>query len=297
MNEKFIASVLLIASTITTNNNMNHFEFSWQQEGETIFAQGWEPAQVKGVVCIVHGFNEHSTRYARAAAYLNNAGYAVLTYDEFGHGKTTGKRGHAPSYEAFLDSVKTILDEAEKRYPTIKKFLWGHSMGGGIVLNYLLKRKPNIAGAIATGPLLKLGFEPPAIKVMLAKLMVNIYPAFTESAALDSSAISRDKDEVKKYDADPYNHGKITAGTFLGFFEAGKWALENANQLRTPLLIMHGTADKLTSPDGSKEFVDRAPKTLITSKFWDGFYHELHNEPEVDRNQVMAYITGWLDAR
>lgn len=274
---------------------MAHFEFSWQQQGETFFAQGWKPETVKGVVCIVHGFNEHSSRYQRVAQYLNNAGYAVLTYDGFGHGKTTGKRGHAPSYDATLDSVKHILDAAEERFPAAKKFLWGHSMGGGIVLNYLLKRNPNIAGAIATGPLLKLGFEPPAIKVLLAKMMVNIYPAFTEKAELDSSAISRDKAEVEKYNADKFNHGKITAGTFLGFFEAGKWALQNAAQLKTPLLIMHGTADKLTSPEGTKEFVAQAPKNLVTSKLWDGFYHELHNEPEADRKQVMAYITGWLD--
>lgn len=276
---------------------MNHFEFSWQQEGETFYAQGWAPPQVKGVVCIVHGFNEHGTRYARPAEYLCNAGYAVLTYDGFGHGKTTGKRGHAPTYEAVLDSVKKILDEAEERFPKAKKFLWGHSMGGGIVLNYILKKQPNIAGAIATGPLLKLGFEPPAFKVFLAKMMVNIYPAFTEKAELDSSAISRDKEEVRKYDADPNNHGKITAGTFLGMFEAGKWALDNANRLRTPLLIMHGTADKLTSPEGTKEFVARAPQTLVTSKLWEGFYHELHNEPEPERSEVMAYITGWLDGR
>lgn len=276
---------------------MTHFEFNWQQEGETFFAQGWKPEQVKGVVCIVHGFNEHSSRYERPAQYLCNAGYAVLTYDGFGHGKTTGKRGHAPTYEATLDSVKQILDAAEQRFPGVKKFLWGHSMGGGIVLNYLLRRKPNITGAIATGPLLKLGFEPPAFKVFLAKMMVNIYPAFTEKAELDSSAISRDKAEVKKYDADQYNHGKITAGTFLGFFEAGKWALEHAGELKTPLLIMHGTDDKLTSPEGTKLFAERAPKSLVTSKLWEGFYHELHNEPEADRNTVLGYMAGWLDAR
>ncbi len=274
---------------------MNHFEWNWQQEGETFFAQGWNPPQTKGVVCIVHGFNEHSTRYAHAAVRLCAAGYAVLTYDEFGHGRTTGKRGHAPSYDSFLESVKIILDEAETRFPGVKKFLWGHSMGGGIVTNYILRRHPNIAGVIATGPLFKLGFEPPAFKVFLAKIMVHIYPKFTESAELDSDAISRDRNEVRKYNEDLHNHGKITAGTFLGFFEAGKWALAHASELRTPLLLMHGTADRLTSPDGSKEFADKAPKNLVTLKLWDGFYHELHNEPEPDRSEVIAYMTNWLN--
>ena len=275
---------------------MNHFEWTWKQEGETISAQGWSPPNVKGVVCIVHGFNEHSSRYADAAERLCSAGYAVLTFDEFGHGKTTGKRGHAPMYESFLNSVKIILDEAETRFPTVKKFLWGHSMGGGIAINYVLQRQPQIAGAIATGPLLKLGFEPPAFKVFLAKVMVNIYPAFTEKAELDSDGISRDKNEVRKYNADPHNHGKITAGTFLGFFNAGKWAIAHADELKIPMLLMHGTKDRLTSPDGTKEFAAKCPENLVTLKFWEGFYHELHNEPEPDRSEVFAYLVNWLNA-
>lgn len=277
---------------------MNHFEWNWTQDGLKIYAQGWNPAQTKGVVCIIHGFNEHSSRYERAAQTLCEAGYAVLTYDQFGHGKTEGKRGHSPGgYEAMLDSIKIILDEAETRFPGVRKYLWGHSMGGGEVLNYLLRRKPNITGAIATGPLLKLGFEPPAIKVLLARMMVNIYPGFTEKAELNSDAISRDKEEVRKYNADPYNHGKITAGMFFGFYNAGKWAIEHAGELKTPLLLMHGTADQLTSPDGTKEFAAKAPQNLVTLKLWDGFYHELHNEPEAYRNEVMAYIIKWLDDR
>lgn len=274
---------------------MNHFTWTWPQEGETVFAQGWQPVNPKGVVCIVHGFNEHSTRYKRVADALNAAGYAVLTYDGLGHGQTTGKRGHAPSYDATLDSVGKVLDEAGKRYPGLKVFLYGHSMGGNIATNYVLRRQPKIAGLIATGPLFKLGFEPPAIKVLLAKIMVNIYPKFTEAAGLDSSAISRDKKEVEYYNKDAYNHGKITAGTFLGFFEAGKYAIAHANELKVPALLMHGTADKLTSPEGTKEFVANAPKGLVTSKYWDGYYHELHNEPAADRAQVLAYIIDWLN--
>lgn len=275
---------------------MSHFTFNWQQEGETIFAQGWAPAQPKAVVCIVHGFNEHSTRYAHVADTLNNAGYAVLSYDGLGHGQTTGKRGHAPSYDATLDSVGRIVEEAKTRYPGLKVFVYGHSMGGNIATNFVLRRQPAIAGLVATGPLYKLGFEPPAIKVALAKIMVNIYPKFTEPADLDINGLSRDKAVVDAYAKDPYNHGKITAGTFLGFFEAGKYAIAHAADLKVPALIMHGTADKLTSPEGSKEFVANAPKNLISSKWWEGFYHEIHNEPAADRKQVLDYIINWLDA-
>jgi acylglycerol lipase len=245
---------------------MNHFDWTWKQQGETIYAQGWNPPHPKGVICIIHGFTEHSSRYSDAAGRLGQAGYAVLTYDQFGHGKTTGKRGHA-DYDAFLDSVKIILQEAETRFPGVKKFLWGHSMGGGIVLNYVLKHHPALAGVIATGPLLKLSFEPPAVKMLLAKIMARIYPAFTQPAELDTDAISRDVSEVLKEKNDPYNHGKISAGTFLGMYQAGQWNLMHASSLQIPLLLMHGTADRLTSPEGSKEFASRAPKGKVTLKF------------------------------
>ena len=241
----------------------NHFEWSWTQEGLKIFAQGWSAPQPKGVVCIVHGFNEHSGRYADAAGRLVAAGYSVLAYDEFGHGQTEGKRGHAPSYEAMLDSIKVILAEAETRYPGLPKFLWGHSMGGGEVLNYLLKRNPKLAGAVAT--------------VVAGD---DVEP-----------------EEVKKYNADPYNHGKITAGMFFGFFNAGQWALAHAAELKTPLLLMHGTADRLTSPEGTKEFAARAPKDLVTLKLWDGYFHEMHNEPMADRTAFFAYLINWLNGR
>ncbi|MCS6934348.1 MAG: lysophospholipase [Chitinophagales bacterium] len=273
---------------------MKHFEFNWKQEGETIFAQGWEPNAPQAVICIVHGFNEHSSRYERAASRFTDAGYAVLAFDHFGHGKTTGKRGHVKRYEDFLDSVQRLADEASGRYPNLKLYLWGHSMGGNIVTNYILRRKHAFTGAIITGPLFRLGFEPPALKLFLAKMMVNIYPAFTENAALDSSAISRDADVVRAYNEDPFNHGKITAGTFFGFYQAAQWALEHAQELKTPLLVMHGTADRLTSPEGSKEFASRAPSQLVTLKLWEGFYHELHNEPEPDRTQVINYMLDWL---
>ena len=84
---------------------------------------------------------------------------------------------------------------------------------------------------------------------------------------------------------------------FFGFFNAGQWALEHAAELKTPLLLMHGTADRLTSPEGTKEFAAKAPKELVTLKLWDDYYHELHNEPLADRNAMFTYLINWLDGR
>ncbi len=273
---------------------MKHFEWNFTQEGIKLYGQGWSPEFPKAVIVLIHGFGEHSTRFAHVARFFCEHNIAFLAYDQFGHGKTEGKRGYAPSYEASLDSVDRMLEEAAARFPGIPQFLYGHSMGGNVMLNYILKRKSKIKGAIASSPWLRLGFEPPAFKLFLAKFMKNIFPAFPENAALDTSAISRDKEEVKKYINDPLIHGTVRAGTFFETFNAGKWALEHADELKVPLLLQHGTGDKIIAYSGSQDFAAKAPKQYLLFKSYEGFYHELHNEPERDRQDVFNYMLTWI---
>ncbi len=245
----------------------------------------------------MHGFAEHGGRFAHVAERLGREGYAVLAIDQFGHGKTEGPRGYAPNLEASMDSIKTLLDEAETRFPGVPKFLYGHSMGGNMVLNYLLRRKPKINGAVATAPWLRLGFEPPAFKLFLAKVMKNIYPKWPEKADLDTSSLSRDKEEVRKYETDPLVHNTARAGTFFETYNAAQWALDHASELTLPLIILHGTDDKLIAHSGSEIFAAHAPKNLITFKSLPGYYHEIHNEPADDREKVFVEIINWLNSK
>ena len=276
---------------------MNHFEWSWTQEGTKFYAQGWSPVETKAVICLVHGFAEYSGRYAHVAERLGREGYAVLAFDQFGHGNTEGPRGYSPSLDASLDSIKIILDEANTRFPGVPKFLYGHSMGGNMVCNYVLRRKPQIAGVVLTAPWFNLGFDPPAFKLMLAKVMKGIYPKWPEKADLDVSAISRDKNEVRKYETDPLIHNTARAGTFFETYNAGKWALAHASELSIPMIILHGTGDKLIAHSGSEQFAKTAPKELVTFVSLPGFYHEIHNEPAADREQVFTSIIGWLNSK
>lgn len=274
---------------------MKHEEFSWKQADKKIYAQAWKADNPKAALCIVHGFAEHSGRYAEVAKFFTDNNISVYAIDQFGHGKTEGTRGFSPSYAETLNSVDALIKSAKRDGPLLPVFLWGHSMGGNVVLNFLLRRKAGVAGAIATAPWLRLGFEPPKFKILLAKLMRNIYPAFPEKAELDASAISRDAEEVKKYVNDPLVHNQATAGTFFETYEAGYWAIENAAKLETPLLLLHGTGDKLISSGGSVDFNKNAPKGLVTFKQYEGFYHELHNEPKADREIVLNDMLKWLN--
>lgn len=271
---------------------MKPAEYSWKsREGEEIYGCEWPAASPKGVICLVHGMGEHINRYEGLAQKLNEAGWAVLGYDQPGHGRTSGARGHVGSYDLLLDEVDVLLLKAKEKYSGLPVFLYGHSMGGNVVLNYLLRRNPDVKGAIVTSPWLRLPQPPPAIKYYPGLIMRKIFPKFTESTALDTKAISRDAAVVAAYEADPLVHDKISTAFFFGCYEAAKYALDHASELKKPVLLMHGTADKLTAFSGSEEFAAKAGKMV---KFipWKDAYHELHFEPEKDNviQQIIAFL-------
>ncbi len=123
---------------------------------------------------------------------FNKAGYALIGFDLRGHGKSGGARGHTSSYDALMDDIADFMELIEKRYPGLPRFLYGHSMGGNQVLNFCLRRKPDVVGVIATGPWLKLAFDAPALQVTLAKTMSHIAPSFTQNSNLETPALSHD---------------------------------------------------------------------------------------------------------
>jgi alpha-beta hydrolase superfamily lysophospholipase len=279
-----------------SGKSMNHFEFGWKtQDGTEIYAQGWKPETAAGaVVCLVHGLGEHSRRYVHVAEALVQAGYATLALDQRGHGKTPGPRGHAPAFEVFLEDIGSLLLEADRRYPGLPQYLYGHSMGGSLVLNFVLQRRPKVAGVIASAPALETAFTPPAWKVALGKLLANWWPALSLPNGLEVDAICRDPEVIRSYRQDPLVHNRLSARLGTDLLRQGRWALDQAADFPLPLLLMHGSADRLTSARASREFAARAGEGC-TLKIWEGLFHELHNEPEKDR--VMVYMIDWLNAR
>ena len=239
---------------------------------------------------MVHGMGEHCLRYEHVAKAFNKAEYSVYSFDHRGHGRTEGKRGHTPSYDHLLDTVEDALKRASMENADKPIFLYGHSMGGNVVLNMALRRKPEIKGVIASSPWLKLAFEPPKLQVMLAKVVKGVLPGLTQPSKLDVNSISRDKEEVKKYSEDPMVHDRISTIFFLSAHEAGLYALEHAKEFGYPLYIFHGTEDKLTSHDASKQFAEARPAS--NWKSWVGLYHECHNEPE--KEEVLDSMIEWV---
>lgn len=276
---------------------MNHHELKWtSKDGLEIFAQVWEPPVVapRAVTCLVHGLGEHSSRYAHVAEAFAKDGIILFTADLRGHGRSGGARGHISSIEDFMQDIDLLIEQARSRYPSLPLFLYGHSLGGILVLHYGLKRKPNLKGIIATGPGLHTALEKQPAKVFMARVLGALLPTTAIPSGLDANAISRDSAVVTAYKNDPLVHDRVTLGFGKQMFGVIHWILENAGTFPLPLLLLHGKADTIAYPSSSTDFGANL-KERCTIVLWDDAYHEIHNEPE--KAEVFKTMTMWMDAR
>jgi len=268
------------------------FEFS-STDGTELKGVEWSGENSKAVIAMVHGHGEHKMRYKHVATFFDLHDIAIVAMDLRGHGESGGKRGHTPSFDQWMDDVEQFLMEVRNRYNDVPLILYGHSMGGNIVTNYLLRKETNdIQAAIVTDPLFRIAFEPPKWKVLVGNWMSNIWPSLAQPTGLNADHISTDPEEVKKYKNNPLVHDKMSARMFVEVFAAADWAMEHAKELKTPTLMMHGAADEITSPKGSKEFTAKS-NDKVTLKLWEGMYHEIQNE--VDKQLVFDYELAWIE--
>jgi len=273
---------------------MGHHEFTLPSgDGLVLYAQGWDPqADSQAMVCLVHGLGEHSGRYQHVAKAFNDAGYSVLTFDLRGHGKSGGPRGHTPSEEAYLADIDCLMQTAAQHYPGKPRFLYGHSLGGLLVLFYTLRRCPDIRGVISTSPALRTPLTEQTVKVALSKTLAPILPTVSLPTGLDARQISHDPRVIQIYQADPLVHDRATFAMGASMVRAIEWTWAHAADFPVPLLLAHGTADQITYSKGSQDFAALV-KAPVTLKLWEGLKHETHNEPE--QRQVLAYLVSWMD--
>lgn len=275
---------------------MNHTNFSFtSQDGIDLFGRAWLSLKATpiGIVHLVHGLGEHSGRYAHMADSLNQAGYHLVSFDLRGHGLSKGKRGHTPNYDTLLDDIEIFIQESRQRFATnLPEFLYGHSLGGNLVINFSLQRSPKLNGLIVTAPLLRTAFEPPKAKLLAARVLAKLMPAFTLKNGLETDALSRDRAIVESYKTDAYVHDLLSARLGLDMLLKGLEALENASRLSLPMLLMHGTGDRITSYQASQEFAQTAGDT-VDLILWDDYYHEIHND--FGKEKVISAAQKWMD--
>lgn len=265
-------------------------------DGRLLFERMWLPnGEAKARLVIVHGYAEHSGRYAHVGAYFSGRGYAVHALDLRGHGRAEGDRVLVRSFNEYLDDVDAFLRHVRAQDAgDTPLFLLGHSMGGAIVTLSVVTRRPALAGLIVSAGVLT---PPTGIqRVLSAALRVfgRVAPRL-RLTKLDSATVSRDPAVVAQYDADPLNYrGKIPAGTVAAMTRAVAVIVKRTPAITLPLLVLHGSADKLANPDGSRMLYERASSPDKMLKLYEGLYHEILNEPE--QALVMGDIAFWLDS-
>ena len=219
-----------------------------------LFYQSWQPdGEPRGVVAIAHGFGEHSGRHETIARPLVAEGYAVFGYDHRGHGHSPGKRGYINQWREFREDLAAFLNMIRQENSSRPLFLFGHSMGGLIVLEYALRHANNLAGVVASSPFLAQA-NLPAYLQFISRVLSRLWPGLNVSTGMDTSGISRDPAEVKRYGDDPLNHSLGTPRLGTEITAAIEWTQAHALEWKIPLYLYHGTADKVIPIEGSRTF-------------------------------------------
>jgi acylglycerol lipase len=247
----------------------------------------------RAMIIFVHGLGEHIQRYTHWFELFRGAGIGFTGVDLPGHGRSDGRRGNISRFVLLDEMLDILLSGCQGTFPGIPVFIYGHSLGGSIILDYLLRMNPKVRGAIVTAPWLRLSFEPDRNRIFLARILKYILPGLVQPSGLVVDHISHDKTVVEKYKNDPLVHNKISVSLFYEAVRIGRYSLAHASELKVPILIMHGTDDQIVSPSGSLDFAGKT--NLAELKTWDGFYHEIHNE--IFSQDVFAYIINWINKK
>lgn len=273
---------------------MKHVEDKFKgRKNLALYYQCWLPAKrPKAILLVTHGFAEHSGRYINLVNYFVPKDYAVYSLDHRGHGKSEGLRGYVERFSYYLDDLKTFFDIVRGKHSDAKIFIVGHSMGGTIATAYAVHHQDEFDGLILSGAGLKAAISVSLALIVAARTFSLLLPKMG-IAVFEASAISQDKAVVDAYVTDPLVYrGKVRARLGAELVKMMQKLPHQMPKIVLPILIMHGTVDRLSDPKGSEVLYERVSSRDKTLKLYDGFYHEIFNEP--GRKQVFKDMEAWL---
>ena len=264
------------------------------KNGQKIFYRNWKPSIApKAIMVLVHGLNSHSGYYQSFAEQLSNNGFIVYAIDLVGRGNSEGERYYISDYQAVVEDIDQLVNIAQKENSSLSVFLLGHSAGGVFASVYAVKYQHKLQGLISES----FAFQVPAPDFALAtlKFLANFIP-HARVVQLKNEDFSRDKEVVSAMNSDPLlAKEKQPTKTMQQLVLAAAFLKKEMNNIALPLLIIHGTTDKATRPEGSKYFYDNASSKDKTFKLYEGHYHDLLND--LDKETVIKDILEWLAKR
>lgn len=259
--------------------------------GRHVYTKTWLPeGKSRANIILVHGIGEYCERYQHVAEFLTGIGCGVYGFDHIGHGKSDGKRGCMSYADAFA-LINTFKEELTAKEPDVPVIIYGHSMGGGVVLAYGTQYPDRVKGIIATSPAVGMAnpMKPPVVKLL--RILKKAAPNMTVSNGLPADGISHDRSVVEKYHTDPLVHDKVSVTLGLDLMDWGDRIAAWDKAYPVPLLVAQGSEDRLVDPVAAENFAVHA-KGPVTYKRFEGGYHELHNEP--NKQELFDLIAEWI---
>ncbi len=227
-------------------------------KGCRLFYQTWLPEGAsRAVLVLVHGAGEHCGRYQNLVDGLVPAGYAIAGYDQRGHGRSGGRRGHIDSWDEYRGDLRLFLDLAGHLLPGVPVFLYGHSHGTLMALDYILRHPEGLSGAVLSGTALEPAEAAPAWQVLLAKTLSGLLPTFSLRVRLEGSTLSRDGRVARAYEEDPLVHWLRSVRWGAESLQAIEWIKARPGDIRLPVLFLHGESDRLVRASGAQLFYDQ----------------------------------------
>lgn len=254
--------------------------------------RSWRPADPRATVVICHGVNSHSGQYLWSGERLSDSGFAVYAYDHRGRGRSEGPRYRIDDISDYTDDLGIFVALVKSREPGRKLFLLGHSAGGVVSCTWILDHQAEISGFICES----FAFEVPAPAVLLSivRVLGRVAPGLP-ALKLKMRDFTRDPAALRALEADPLTKGEAQpAGTVAALLRATDRMRREFPGITLPVLILHGTEDKATKPEGSKLFYDKAASRDKSLKLYHGHAHDLLND--LGKEKVMADVVEWIDS-
>jgi alpha-beta hydrolase superfamily lysophospholipase len=261
--------------------------------GLILFRRAWRPAtSPRAVLLNLHGLGDHSGFYGALSDRMIASGFAVHALDLRGNGRSPGKRGHVDAWSDYREDLRCFVQVIQREEPARPLFLLGNSLGGLIAIEYALHYPEGLRGIIAAAPPLGQLSVPPVL-LALGRVMSRIWPAFSLETGMDLSGLARDPGVVAELLADPLFHRLGSARLATEVQAAIARVQSRAAELPLPLLVLHGSKDRMVPPDGSRAFVARAARPDVRLIEYPEGYHVLF--ADWDREQVLADLVHWIE--